>query len=56
MITPSTGIRVIDHELEQHEFTNTDEAEAMAAKLLAAWRALHSSSSDDAAPRRQRRR
>jgi hypothetical protein len=57
---PVTGIELIDRELEQHEFANADEAEVMAAKLLAAWRVLHSSglNGDDAAPsgRSQRQR
>jgi hypothetical protein len=46
---PTTGIPVIDRELEQHKFADADEAEAAVARLLAVWRALHSNG-DDAAP------
>jgi hypothetical protein len=54
---PITGIPVVDAELERREFTNADEAEAMAAKLLAVWHMLRSGSEEDTAVvRRQRRR
>jgi hypothetical protein len=46
MTAPLTGIAAVDDVLKQHEFTNANEAEAMANYLLAIWRALKPSSSE----------
>jgi len=55
MTTP-TGIELIDRELERRgPFSSTEEAEALAAELLAVWRALapYSDGLDAASDQRQ---
>jgi hypothetical protein len=54
---PVTGVAPVDAELQRRApFANANEAEVMAAKLLAVWRALQPGSVDDmAASQRQNR-
>jgi len=45
---PITGVELVDRELKRHEpFPSVEAAEAMAARLLAVWRALQPSSGVD---------
>jgi hypothetical protein len=56
MIAPTTGIPAVDQELERRApFTDVAEAEAVAAKLLAVWRALYPSSGGVVLDRQRRR-
>jgi hypothetical protein len=56
MAPPATGIPAVDAELKRREFTNANEAEAMAAKLFAVWRTLQPSEVVLDEPSQQRRR
>jgi hypothetical protein len=54
---PTTGIELVDRELERHEpFSSAEAAETMAAQLLAVWRVLRPDGVDDTvAPQQQDR-
>jgi hypothetical protein len=54
---PITGIELIDRELERHApFNSSDEAEALAAKLVAVWRLMQPGSEHSSMLRSRPRR